>query len=274
MGSPGFSKFKGAVAVVTGGSSGIGRSIAEALLARGSNVVICARDAEKTGRVAREIGAVGVPVDVADASSVNALAERVLNQFGKVNILCNNAGVGPSARMQDMSLVDWRWMLDVNLWGVIHGVTSFLPHLLANPEGGHVVNTSSLAGLWSVPGLGAYSVAKSGVVALTETLHQELNSSSELVGATVFCPGPVRTDIGSSLRGRPAEETGALTEFRVEERFPPEAFLATQRCGELVVGAIERNHLYLMTHPAMGARVTERCEALIAAFARAKAGGA
>ncbi|MBR0863500.1 SDR family NAD(P)-dependent oxidoreductase [Bradyrhizobium diazoefficiens] len=270
MGARGFVKFAGSVAVVTGGSSGIGKGIAEALISQGSNVIICARDGAKVAKVAGEIGAFPEQVDVADQESVERLAKRVLDRFGKINILCNNAGVGPAAQVRDLSISDWRWMLGVNLWGVIHGITSILPHILSNPDGGHVVNTASLAALWPVPGLGAYSVAKSGVVALTETLHLELNELSDRVGATAFCPGPVRTDIGSSLRGRRQQGASALVDMRLEDRFPPDMFLEPRHCGDLVVDAIKHNRLYLVTHPSLAAKATGRWHALMAAFKRAQ----
>jgi NAD(P)-dependent dehydrogenase (short-subunit alcohol dehydrogenase family) len=268
VGSGGFDRFENAVAVVTGGSSGIGRGIAEALIARGTKVAICARDGDKAAAVASQIGAWSLQVDVSDLASVQRMASAVLDRWGKVNIVCNNAGVGPMAAVQDMTIADWRWMLDVNLWGVIHGVTTFLPHLMANSDGGHIVNTASLAGLWSVPGLAAYSSAKAAVVALTETLHQELAASSELVGATVFCPGPVRSEIKSSLRGRPEGDAGALADVDIGAVVPPEIFLDPARCGELVIDAIRNNHLYLLTHPQWAVFADARFNQLKAAFDR------
>lgn len=268
--SNGFRNWQDSVAVVTGGSSGIGRGIAEALIARGARVAICARDESKAARVAEEIGAWSVPVNVADQGSVARAAQTIVDRWGKVNILCNNAGVGSMAPISRMTLADWRWMLDVNLWGVIHGVTTFLPHLEANPEGGHIVNTASLAGLWSVPGLAAYSAAKAGVVALTETLHAELASSGSRIGASVLCPGPVTSDIKNSLRGRPKDDVGALADVDISAVLPKEIFIDPQRCASLVLDAIEHNHLYVLTHPEWAGSVRARTDAIEAAFARYK----
>src|SRR5215207_2645109 len=138
---------RGKVAVVTGGASGIGKAMAARFAAEGMSVVIADVEEPALAAAADELGVVGVRTDVSDAASVQALADAAVAQLGTVHLLCNNAGVGGGGRIRDLTLDDWRWIVDVNLWGVIHGIHSFLPLLLANDDGGHIVNTSALAGL-------------------------------------------------------------------------------------------------------------------------------
>ena len=136
-------------------------------------------------------------------ASVQALADEVQPGLARVHLLCNNAGVASTARLADMALSDWQWLLGVNLWGVIHGIKAFLPLLKANPDGGHLVNTASMSGFHVTPDMGGYSVSKFAVVALSETLALELAEDGSKVGVTVLCPGPVST----SLRLQPAQSS-------------------------------------------------------------------
>jgi NAD(P)-dependent dehydrogenase (short-subunit alcohol dehydrogenase family) len=199
---------RGKVAVVTGGASGIGMGIARQLIAEGMQVVIGDIEAGPLRKTADDLGAVGIPTDVSELESVRALARSAAERFGTVHVLCNNAGVGPLAAIADLTMADWHWIIGVNLYGVIHGVQTFLPILQANEDGGHIVNTASMAGLVAPPRLGAYSVTKFGVVALTEVLAAELAQAGSKVGASVLCPGVVRTNIGTSSRNRPARLAG------------------------------------------------------------------
>ena len=155
----------GRVAVVTGGASGIGKAMAARFAAAGMHVVIADVEEGPLGATADELGVVAVRTDVSDAASVQALADEVVARFGTAHVLCNNAGVGGGGRISTLTLNDWKWVLDVNLWGVVHGLHSFLPLLLANDEGGHVVNTASMAGLSAWPGIGPYNASKYAVVA-------------------------------------------------------------------------------------------------------------
>jgi NAD(P)-dependent dehydrogenase (short-subunit alcohol dehydrogenase family) len=262
----GISDLEGRVAVVTGGASGIGRGVAEELLARGATVVIADVEAAPLQATAAEIGATAIRTDVSDAVSVQALAEETLRRLGRVDIVCNNAGVGPFSRIESMTLADWKFVIDVNLWGVIHGVHAFLPHLIANSNGGHIVNTASQAGLTAFPDVGAYSVTKYGVVALTETLAAELARDHPKVGATVLCPGPVMTNIHQSQRNRPAAlPMGGLRDIAVEDMSkgaPGARYLAPREVGRIVADAIADGRLYTLTHPEMFDIIAPRLRAI------------
>jgi NAD(P)-dependent dehydrogenase (short-subunit alcohol dehydrogenase family) len=278
-----FVDLRGKIAVVTGGASGIGKGIAQRLMVRGMEVVIADVETIALARTAAEIGATGVRVDVRDSDSVAALAQAVVAQHGTVHVVCNNAGVGPLAPLCELTLADWKWVLDVNLWGVIYGVHHFLPILLGNSDGGHIVNTASGSGLATFPGLGTYSVSKYGVAALTEVLAQELAQMDARVGATLLCPGAVRTQMNRSMRNRPAElANSALADVDMEagNRFVDNvrvAMKSTMRMidptevGDIVIEAMARGDLYAITHPETYPHVRGRLDAIEAAFAHAKA---
>lgn len=258
----------GKIAVVTGGASGIGKGIATQLAAEGAQVIIADIQRDALDATAAELGVVGVPVDVSDAGSVAALAQTVVGRFGTVHVICNNAGIGPMAPLADLTLDDWHWILGVNLWGVIHGVHEFLPILKRNPDGGHIVNTASMAGLVAPTRIGSYAVAKYGVVALTEVLAMELAEEGSLVGASVLCPGTVHTNIGTSSRNRPAglPEAG-LKDVDIElEDNPRYRWITPAEAGAVVVRAIKRGYLYALTHPDWYPQVEARHAAIAAAF--------
>jgi len=259
----------GAVAVVTGGASGIGRGIAEALRDAGAVVVIADIEQEALDRAAVELGVRGIRVDVSDASSVEALADTVIAEYGTVGIVVNNAGVGPVGRISDLTLEDWNWVLGVNLWGVINGVTAFLPHLLANPRGGRIVNTSSMSSFQPLANLGAYAASKAGVHALSEVLAAELAQDGANVGVTLVTPGGVRTGIATSSRNRPTGASGGLTDidFAANPAMRDAAvWLSPADVGQIVVRAIENDDFYAITHPGSLPRVEERHEGIRAAF--------
>lgn len=268
----GMTEFGGKVAVVTGGASGIGRGIAERLVAEGMQVVIADIEAGRLEQTAQEIGAFAIRTDVSDLASVEALAARTQERFGAVHILCNNAGVGPFGRIRDLTMADWQWMIGVNLWGVIHGVQAFLPILLDNPDGGWVVNTASMGGLSTFPGLGAYATSKFGVVALTETLALELKDTDARVGATLLCPGPVHSNLGQSFRNRQQPETAtgladldlsALPQYRDALPWKDPAYVA-----DVLMDSLREGRLYAITHPEQVERVEKRAEAMLAAFGK------
>lgn len=245
-------EIEGRVAVVTGGSSGIGRGIAEQLIAEGAEVIITGVDAERLSVTAAEIGAIGVAADVADPDAMARLAQDVVDRFGRVDILVNNAGVGPAGRIADLTLADWKWITDVNYFGVIHGLLAFLPHLRANATGGHVVNTTSMATFLPLEGLGAYAATKAAVHALSEVLAMELSSEGSAVKVTVMPPGPVRTDISSSTRNRPASAAaGALANVDLESAPGADSlrWLSPKEAGAVVVEAIRSDAFLALTHP-------------------------
>ena len=270
---------KGKVGVVTGGASGIGKAIAAAMVAEGMQVVISDVEADRLQAVADELGAFAVVADVSNAEDVDTLARAALAQFGAVHVLCNNAGVGPMAPLANLTLRDWRWLIDVNLRGVIHGITSFLPILRDNADGGHIVNTASMAGLLAVPGLTPYSATKFAVVGLSEAMAAELALEGSPIGVSILCPGPVRTDLGRSTRNRPAALAGALADVLLEDSIQfeglPIDWLSPEDTAGLVIHAIKANELYVITHPAMQPEVEARHRGIEQAFdtERARRGG-
>jgi len=255
-------ELSGRVAVVTGGASGIGKAIARAMVGEGMKVVIADIEAQRLQDAAAEIGATGIMTDVSKAEDVEALAREAVDRFGTVDVLVNNAGIGPMGRLEDLTLKDWRWMIDVNLWGVIHGVTSFLPILRANPKGAHIVNTASMAGLMPVPSLATYCTTKYAIVGLSETMALDLEMAGSNVGVSIICPGPVSTDLGSSTRNRPAELAGGLTDVLLEDSVQFEGqqinWLSPEATADLVIAGIKENRRYIITHPAMLGEVEAR----------------
>lgn len=263
---------RGRVAVVTGGASGIGRAMAAAMIAEGMQVLIADIESDRLHRTAAEIGAAAQVVDVTRADQVAALADGVMQRFGRVDVVCNNAGIGPMAPLEQLTQADWKWMLDVNLWGVIHGISSFLPLLQANPDGGHVVNTASMAALMPVPGLVAYCASKYAVLGLSEAMAEDLAASGSAVGVSILCPGPVQTDLGTSTRNRPANLAGALKDVKLEDSVQfqdqPVNWLGAEATAALVLRAIRNNERYVITHPDMIDPVLARHRAIEAAFAQ------
>lgn len=268
----GMTEFSGKTAVVTGGASGIGRGLAERFVREGMNVVIADIEQAALERTAQEIGAVGIRTDVSDFGSVAALAERCTKEFGTVHLLCNNAGIGSFGRIKNLTMADWQWMLGVNLWGVINGIHAFLPMMLANEDGGWIVNTASMGGLSTFPGLGAYATTKFGVTGLTETLAMELEQDGSKVGATLLCPGPVKSNLGKSFRNRPdtVDATGLadldLTELpQYRDTLP---WKEPAQAAEILMRAIREGRLYAITHPEQAERVEKRVTGLLEAFGK------
>ena len=269
----GLPELRGKAAVVTGGASGIGKGIASQLIAAGMRVAIADIERDALQRTASELGATAFTADVSDAASVRALADAAVAEFGAIHVVCNNAGVGPLAPIAELTMADWDWIIGVNLYGVIHGVQAFLPILKANPDGGHIVNTASMAGLVAPPRMAAYCVTKFGVVALTEVLAAELAAEGSRVGASVLCPGTVRTSIGTSSRNRPPHLTGgglADVDISADDN-PFYRWIDPKDAGAVVVRAIRRGDLYALTHPEWYAMVEPRHRAIQDAFRQAAA---
>lgn len=198
----------GQVAVITGGASGLGRALADGFAARGLHLVLADVEPGPLGEAVAQIeatgaSAIGIPTDVRLAAEVDALAAATLEHFGRVDVVVNNAGVTPlPSPIWDCEENDWEWVLSVNLWGVIHGVRAFVPHLIAQ-NSGHIVNTASMAGLSAGPGLGPYMASKHAVVALSEGLSADLAVAGVDVRVTIVCPGQMATNIYTAERNRP-----------------------------------------------------------------------
>ena len=268
------------VAVVTGAGSGIGRALALEFASKGCKIVLAdieAQPLEESRALVNDVGveALAHVTDVASAQSVEALADAAVERFGTVNILCNNAGVGGGGLIKNQQLVDWKWVIDVSLWGVIHGLHYFLPHLIEADEG-HVVSTASVAGLLSHPGLGPYNAAKYGVVAIMETLFLEMEQDdSANVGASVLCPGVVNTNIASAQRNRPdhlqrqRKATSGSGKKKNGARKQNDAIAAALASGKdpaevaaLVVDAVSQGRFWVLSHPEHLVDVRHRNESL------------
>jgi len=273
------------VAVVTGGGSGIGRAVATQLAGAGMQVVVAdiqqdALDATVADLVAAGHRAIGVRTDVSDGDSVDALAEATVAEFGAVHVVHNNAGVGVGGPVWTHTERDWQWVLGVNLWGVIHGIRAFVPRMLAQGGPAHVVNTASMAGLISVPYLGAYNVSKHGVVTLSETLNRDLRLAGADIGVSVLCPGLVMTNIFESQRNRPeelADDAGssglsALLDGVGDSSATQDAIgafgqiLSPDEVAAAVVDAVRQDRFYILTHPeSTEALVRTRCDDIVEA---------
>ena len=250
-------EFDGKTAVVTGAASGIGLAIARRLGAEGMRVVLADVEDDALATAAAELAAAGVEsiavrTDVSRAADVEALAERATEAFGAVHLLCNNAGVFAGGNSWEVSLADWEWILGVNLWGVIHGLRSFVPRLLAHGEPAHVVNTASMAGFVSLPFTAPYCVSKHAVVALSGSLYHELTLRGAPVGVSVLCPEAVATRIGEAERNRPyAAATGAETPEQSMVRAALQESvgrgLAPEVLADRVVRAVRERRFYALS---------------------------
>lgn len=254
---------KNRVAVVTGGASGIGRGIAEALIAEGVTVVVADIDEQGAEATAAEIGATARRVDVTDPESVSALAEWVTTTFDRVDILVNNAGVGPLSSFDELTLADFKWVLDINLWGVIHGLKAFLPLLKANPEGGYVVNTASVAGVLPSPGTSAYGASKAAIISLTDSIAAELGPESP-IGLATLLPALVRSNIQANALKRPGYDPAAAQteEFLIESRV-----LEAREVGDMVVNGIREGKRYIFTHPEVREAIAQYQASILADIA-------
>jgi len=264
--------FRNRVAVITGGASGIGAALARAFAARGAKLVLADIDPEGLREMEREIARAGTPVlsvptDVAQRASVRALAEATWQRFGAAHIVCNNAGIALLGEIAKAPHEDWEFTINVDFWGVVHGVEAFVPRLIEQHQGGPVVNTASMAGLVGMQWLGIYCAAKFAVVGLTEALHRELKPHG--IGASVLCPMIVSTKIGeNSQRLRP----GAVgSRSAAAAAVPPGAAMrggtvTAESVAEKVVRGIERQDLYILTHPEQREILRRRAARIDAAF--------
>jgi NAD(P)-dependent dehydrogenase (short-subunit alcohol dehydrogenase family) len=262
---------KDKVAFITGGASGIGLAIARVFVREGMKVVIAdiRRDhLDEAMALFDGAGAVhAIELDVSDREAMSCAADETERVFGKVHVLCNNAGIGIGGPLKLATYDDWDWGINVNLWGVINGVQAFLPRILAHGEGGHIVSTASMASFLPISGAGIYITAKFAVVGLSESLRTEL--VSEDIGVSVLCPGPVQTKIAESGLTRPAHlsNTGyAETDKMRQAHSVSSVYMDPMKVGERVLEGILRNDLYIFTHPEFRDGVKSRCDAIMAAF--------
>jgi NAD(P)-dependent dehydrogenase (short-subunit alcohol dehydrogenase family) len=264
----------GRVAVVTGAASGIGRALAEAFAGAGSAVVVADLDGAEAEVVASGIRTAGgeaeaVRVDVADAAAVDQLAATTLDRFGRVDVLCNNAGVSTFNLLRDQTLDDWRWVFSVNLWGVIHGLQTFVPIMRGQGAPAHIVNTASIAGLLSgVAFIGPYDATKVAVVSISETLSQELAIEQARIGVSVLCPSSVDTRVMESERGRPAAfgverrtEVAESVRIAIRDSFTGPTGLTPHAVADRTLEAIRAGRFWIITHsgerPAVEARFAD-----------------
>jgi len=245
--------FRGRVAVITGGGGGIGAAIAKALAARGARLVLADLDEKTMAGVARDLDTAGTEVltvatDVTSLDSVRALADAAERRFGAVHIVCNNAGIATFGEIVASTHADWQYTMNVNFWGVVHGVETFVPRLLARRDGGHIVNTASMAGLVGMRWLGVYCASKFAVVGLTEALHRELVDHG--IGVSVLCPMIVQTNINeNSVRNRPAALRNPGADLVPDGSAMMGSVIAPEEVALRVVRGIERKDLYIFTHP-------------------------
>jgi NAD(P)-dependent dehydrogenase (short-subunit alcohol dehydrogenase family) len=264
----------GKVAVVTGGASGIGFATAKALAAKGAKLVIADIEASALNNAVAELSssgakAEGVVCDVADLASVQNLARQAFSKMDAVHILFNNAGVALGGHLVNMKHPDWEWILKVDLWGPIHGVEAFLPRMIEQKQGGQILFTSSIAGLVPTEGLGVYSVAKYGVVALAETLRREVRQHN--IGVSVLCPLRVDTNIGTSERNRTADFGGAAASPRPQPQASSNIVMAgevmsPEDVATVVVEAILANRLYILPHDDSRELIRRRFQRIDATF--------
>jgi len=266
--------YQGKTAVITGAGSGFGLEVARLAAQRGMNLVLCDVQADALERAAAEFDGhalLAMRVDVSKATEMEALAAAVQQRFGAPHFVFNNAGVGSGGLVWENSLADWEWVLGVNLMGVVHGVRLFTPMMLAAAEAdpgyeGHIVNTASMAGMLNAPNMGVYNVSKHAVVALSETLYQDLALVTEQIHCSVLCPFFVPTGIAQSHRNRPAEMAGSrptrsqlIGQAMSDKAVNAGKFTAAQ-VAAMVFDAMDHEQFYVFSHPHSLAGVQTRLE--------------
>jgi NAD(P)-dependent dehydrogenase (short-subunit alcohol dehydrogenase family) len=263
-------RVEGRTAFVTGGASGIGLGMAKAFQAAGMNVVIADLRPDHIETALSELEAASVhaiELDVTDRDAFARAADEAEGAFGNVHVLCNNAGMGILGPVTDARYDDWDWGLGVLLGGAVNGIQTFLPRLRAHGEGGHIVNTSSMAAVIPVRGAAIYTTAKAAVVGLSESLRSDL--AGEPIGVSAFCPGPVQTNIREAGRTRPERyrDSGYLEfERELAERPNSPLWMDPLECGERVLAGIRNDDLYIFTHREFREGAEERFSAMLASF--------
>ena len=263
----------GKCAFITGAATGIGYGMAHAFLDAGMRVVIAdiradalAVAVERLKKVGEDVH--GVPLDVTDRAAMSAAADEATAHFGKLHVLCNNAGINVFGPVDQASFDDWDWIMEVNLDSVFNGIKSFLPHIKAHGEGGHIVNTASMASIVSGPGAGIYTAAKFAVRGLSECLWYNL--APQGIGVSVVCPGLVNSNIHHSEELRPTSraETGYVKDPQFAKRLEEVQQLGMDplEVGTKVLRGIMNDDLYIMTHPEHKDEVTRDFAEIVAAF--------
>jgi NAD(P)-dependent dehydrogenase (short-subunit alcohol dehydrogenase family) len=260
------------IAFITGGAGGLGLAIAKAFGREGMKVMIADIEEQALGRALEElrsaqIRAEGVLCDVAERGQVREAALATLAAFGKVHVVCNNAGVAVGGMLGEISERDWEWVIDVNLKGVVYGVETFVPLIESHGEGGHIVNTASIAGLIAPPGMEPYSATKYAVVAMSEGWRQQLEPKQ--IGVSALCPGFVRTRINDSERARPArygKGAARSSEIKAAADKLVNSGIPADPVGARVVEGIKANELYIFTHAEMRPLTEMRFDAIRAAW--------
>ena len=271
--------FAGKTAVLTGAGSGFGLECARIAAQRGMRLVLVDVQQDALDKAAAELREAGAEVlarrvDVADAAQMQALADAVAERFGAPHLVFNNAGVGSGGLVWENTLADWQWVLGVNLWGVVHGVRLFTPMMLAAAKAdpawrGHIVNTASMAGLLTPPNMGIYNVSKHAVVALTETLYQDLSLVTEQVGASVLCPYFVPTGITQSERNRPESlrDASLTPSQRISQAMIDKAVtsgkVSAAEVATKVFDAVVSGAFYIYSHPRALGNVESRMQAIV-----------
>jgi NAD(P)-dependent dehydrogenase (short-subunit alcohol dehydrogenase family) len=255
--------FDNKTAVVTGGANGIGRAMGELFLSRGINVVLADVEEAALDKTVSELTAqggncIGVRTDVSKADEVQALADRAVSEYSGIHIACSNAGVFAGGLLWEESLADYQWQMDVNLWGVIHGIRSFVPVMKEQGTDCHLVNTASMAALTAMPYSGIYHMTKHAVLALSESLYHELSFHAPNIGVSVLCPEAINTGIGNSERNRPANYSSAGDIVETDERAMVSQALSDSTAAGIgpdvmaqrVLDAIVENRFYILSDEA------------------------
>ncbi|HYA72884.1 MAG TPA: SDR family NAD(P)-dependent oxidoreductase [Roseiarcus sp.] len=270
--------FQGRTAFITGGAGGFGRAFAKALLADGANVALVDLDERALARAVEDLG--GPPdrvlrlvCDVSDRNALERAAGEAIRAFGRVHLVFNNAGVGGrNAGLEELTTPDWEWVIHVNLMSVAHGVAVFLPHLRGHGEGGHFVNTASMAGMLGQPHMGPYSATKAAVVSLSETLFHELKGTN--VGVSVLCPGFAKTGIADERPNPLAPEapppSKAGAERTAQVRLAVQTGLDPAEVAARTLQGIRDDDLYIFTHPDMRPWLDKRLDRIRAAYDKAE----
>ena len=273
---------RGRTAFITGGASGMGLAMARSFTKAGMKVVVAdveqaALDAVQAEFEAANVEFLVLKVDVTDRDGMEAAAAETEGRFGKVHVLCNNAGVVVGGAIDRMAYNDWDWVVGVNLGGVVNGIQAFVPRIKAHGEGGHIVNTASMAGHLAIPGLSVYTVTKFAVVGMSETMRADL--AAQDIGVSVLCPGVVNTNIFTSERNRPKDLPGTdLALLADADASPAEQAVRLEELrasalepavvGDMVLHAIREDEFYIFSHPEFKAMADARQEEMAGAYAR------